>query len=374
MEAQILSSQNRRKRKTGDSGHQETLACSYRSFDGYLYTRAVFGLLLCPVATCNLADLLEDVDWLAQRNQPTSGKLLEFAEDWMEQKEDRETRLHALGVIIGSPTISEHDSAVVFLKKTIGCIASAVAYLHESDIKHKDLKPSNILLSRDGLWLTDFDTATDFSVLTSSITDNGERGTPKYFAPEVARFAPSGRAADVFSMGCIFFEIMILCIGHTLRLSMLLRAMNDKSFQSNLDNVEFWLVEDYRKGPGDAAVIDEYLLGLVRSMMDAEAHKRPTAGMVERDIALISGLSSIYDSTHALYQEQSVHRDCCYQEMFPTLIRNPFLVTGLDLAVTVTTGKTCFPSPFWNNCSFYVEFTNGDVIQAIQIFAVSTLV
>ena len=61
---------------------------------------------------------------------------------------------------------------------------SAVAYLHDQKIRHKDLKPSNILLTSDNLILSDFGSATDFSHLSQSATDN-ERGTPKYFAPEV---------------------------------------------------------------------------------------------------------------------------------------------------------------------------------------------
>lgn len=66
----------------------------------------------------------------------------------------------------------------------IGCLVSAVEYLHEQEIRHKDLKPSNVLLSSDGLDLSDFGSAKDFSLLSQSATDN-ERGTPKYFAPEV---------------------------------------------------------------------------------------------------------------------------------------------------------------------------------------------
>ena len=45
---------------------------------------------------------------------------------------------------------------------------------------------------QDRVWLTDFGTATDFSSQTMSATENGERGTPKYFSPEVAAFRPSG--------------------------------------------------------------------------------------------------------------------------------------------------------------------------------------
>ncbi|ORX93070.1 hypothetical protein BCR34DRAFT_580744 [Clohesyomyces aquaticus] len=44
----------------------------------------------------------------------------------------------------------------------------------------------------------------------TSATNNGERGTPKYSAPEVASWIPSGRAADIFSLGCIDNNCLLL--------------------------------------------------------------------------------------------------------------------------------------------------------------------
>ncbi|KAF2815084.1 kinase-like protein, partial [Mytilinidion resinicola] len=97
-----------------------------------------------------------------------------------------------------------------YLASKFGCLAKAIEYLHSQKIRHKDLKPSNVLLGRDNLWLTDFGSSTDFSMLSMSATENGERGTPKYFAPEVALYERNGRSADMFSLGCIFLEMLEL--------------------------------------------------------------------------------------------------------------------------------------------------------------------
>ncbi|CAG8983807.1 hypothetical protein HYALB_00006773, partial [Hymenoscyphus albidus] len=43
-----------------------------------------------------------------------------------------------------------------------GCLTSAVAYLHENNIRHKDIKPNNIVLKRDEIYITDFGTAIEF--------------------------------------------------------------------------------------------------------------------------------------------------------------------------------------------------------------------
>jgi serine/threonine protein kinase len=324
------------------------------------------GLLLWPVATCDLATLLEDIEWLVLQtsfwNQVTS----EPPEDRTEHEHDRKARLHALGI----PTESQASSispAATFLKQTIGCIAGAVAFLHASDIKHKDLKPSNILLSRDGLWLTDFGTATDFSVLTTSVSENGERGTPKYFAPEVASFAPSGRSADIFSLGCILFEIITLYMGHILQVSQKLRKSKDKSFQSNLGHIVTWFEEDLWIG---STAADDYLLGLVRWMMEEEEAARPTAEVVEEEIALMNGLGLTLCAKHARPRDSGVYRACC---CIKKCVGRTTVLSALNFKATinVTHGTKYLMSRPRPVCTVYLQHTGESLVESVHIFVVS---
>jgi serine/threonine protein kinase len=209
-------------------------------------------------------------------------------------------------------------------------------------------------------------------VLTTSVTDNGERGTPKYFAPEVARFEPSGRAADIFSMGCIFFEIMILCIECSLDLSVTLRSRNDRSFQSNLDNVKVWLIEDDWSDPQDTPSIEEYLSGLVGSMMDVEVDKRPTASIVEWDVAIISGKCSAYRSLYESSKEPGIYRDCCYQEAFRNQSRAMLPILGTEVMINITFGRTYLLPPYQNIWTFHIGYVDENLIQSVQMFAVSS--
>lgn len=150
------------------------------------------------------------------------------------------------------------QTAIGYLEKTIGCISGAVSYLHRSGIKHEDLRPPNIVLSAESLWVTDFGFATDFSALSSSLTDNGERSTPEYFSPEIANYDPSGSASDIFAMGYVFLEIIMLCMGYSLEISRTLRARQDKSFQANLDRITHWF--DTEDNLSQRAA-DEHLVG-----------------------------------------------------------------------------------------------------------------
>ena len=337
------------------------------------YTQGPFlGLLLWPIATCDLATLLEDVEWLQRREWVAFGSSVELPENWDDDEVDRQARLEALGVAFRNPLFSVRNSAVTLLKQTIGCIVGAVAYLHSSGIKHKDLKPSNILLSRDGLWLADFGTATDFSVLTSSVTDEGDRGTPKYYSPEVAKFAPSGRPADIFSLGCVLFEIMVMCEeAHKPGLSQKLRRSHDKSFQSNLDSIGRWLeAEDLSL---ESTATDDYLLGLVRWMMEEEAAMRPTADVVEQEILLINGLGLALCAKRVRQTRWDFYRPCCFPE--ERLDRGVGLPPSPEPVITirVTYGKSYLMSNWEPYCTVYLEHTGGGLIESVHLFTVSAL-
>ncbi|KAJ5606268.1 serine/threonine protein kinase [Penicillium lagena] len=237
------------------------------------YTHGPFlGLLLWPVAVCDLGTFLEDVDKLLQ--SPGTGDV------GIDYTATITQCLRSLG-------IDTPSSASTRLKQSIGCTSSAIAYLHQRSIRHKDIKPANILLSPAGLWVTDFGSSTDFTGISHSITQNGERGTPKYFAPEVAEYEPNGRSADIFSLGCVFLEMIGLCNGYSLEYLKSLRPNKDQSFHANLDSILHWFNfrETNVKSPAD-----QQLMALVREMLARAAQTRPTAEHIETRLRLINTL------------------------------------------------------------------------------------
>jgi serine/threonine protein kinase len=73
---------------------------------------------------------------------------------------------------------------------------------------HRDIKPSNILLenSVERVKITDFGLAR--AVNDTSLTAAGQiAGTPEYMAPEQARAEPVDQRSDLFSFGCVLYEM-----------------------------------------------------------------------------------------------------------------------------------------------------------------------
>ncbi|MBL7144972.1 MAG: protein kinase, partial [Phycisphaerae bacterium] len=93
-------------------------------------------------------------------------------------------------------------------------IADAVSAAHKKGIIHRDLKPSNIKITPDGrVKVLDFGLAKPYSSEGKksdvTATEPGRViGTPVYMSPEQARGKPTDHRTDIWSFGCIMFQIL----------------------------------------------------------------------------------------------------------------------------------------------------------------------
>ncbi|MGI8994480.1 MAG: protein kinase domain-containing protein [Nocardioidaceae bacterium] len=87
-------------------------------------------------------------------------------------------------------------------------VADGLAVAHAAGIVHRDVKPANFLVTRDGrVKITDFGIARARGA--ASVTDTGTiMGTPHYVAPEIAEGREATSASDIYSLGVVLYECL----------------------------------------------------------------------------------------------------------------------------------------------------------------------
>ncbi|KIN03014.1 hypothetical protein OIDMADRAFT_96488, partial [Oidiodendron maius Zn] len=110
-----------------------------------------------------------------------------------------------LGTYLTNANTSKHGE----LRTFFGCLATALEFLHEQKIRHKDIKPGNILVHGGNVLFTDFGLSLDFTDANGSTTTSMVNGmTLRYCAPEVVLQEPRNTSSDVWSLGVVFLEMI----------------------------------------------------------------------------------------------------------------------------------------------------------------------
>jgi len=88
-------------------------------------------------------------------------------------------------------------------------ICSAIEHAHKNKIVHRDIKPHNILMTKEGIAkVTDFGIAR--AVTSSTITMVGSTiGSVHYFSPEQARGGFIDEKSDLYSLGIAMYEMVV---------------------------------------------------------------------------------------------------------------------------------------------------------------------
>lgn len=178
----------------------------------------------------------------------------------------------------------ENDIDPMSLMKFFTCLASTLAYLHRELIKHMDIKPKNLLVRYNQpdhspdrepkIYLADFGIARSYDSALDAETCSPTPFTRIYAAPEVVAQETRGFKADIFSLGCVFAEMLSALEGSWEDL-VRVRERNsaDRSFQANIDSV----VEHIKHLPRRKSSIFWIPQLEFISMLNADPDKRPSA-------------------------------------------------------------------------------------------------
>lgn len=265
-------------------------------------------LLIWPAAICNLSTLLED---------------LEFLRLGEGDREDIIERLDALDIKDLSAIEPASQDQLLhsmtkcpleFLRNAIGCIARAMAYCHQNDVRHLDIKPSNILLKADRVYLADFGVSRDVSGQDQTTTE-GVPGTERWRAPELyADNGSSMQLSDIYSLGLVFLNIATVL--YNVRLAEFDEALRyssrstqeeqlyerEKKLNAHLENLTshalvtppFMFTYE-----GQETVRPRPVVNLIARMITPNPKNRLHAYKIDDKLSMLGGIHQIY------------HGECC---------------------------------------------------------------
>ncbi|KAI9857182.1 MAG: hypothetical protein M1813_008544 [Trichoglossum hirsutum] len=164
---------------------------------------------------------------------------------------------------------------ISLMRGFFGCLANALLYLHESKIRHRDIKPSNILVKGSTVYVTDFGISHDFGALTKSTTTADTAKTLLYAAPEVIELRPRNTKADIWSLGCVFLEMVTVLKGAKIQdLRAYFHERNESHcFWASPHATAEWVSNLREMSPRE----DNALLEWITEMLNLDARLRPTA-------------------------------------------------------------------------------------------------
>ena len=288
----------------------------------YTY-QARLSILIFPAACCDLRQLMSTMSACIEKGLSTShsGRTSPMISELTGARHPWDSNVGPVRKLKGNdsqevdaepwPLTTPIDGQIEMLQGYFVCLSQAIKYLHSSDVRHKDIKPENILIDESGsVILTDFGISRRFPKHTPHATNNEWKFTRKYASPEMMEDRNTLRddPSDVFSLGCVFLEMATLLRGKSLSnlsdhyAAIVNDTSKEEAYYCNLGRVHSWIdcLRAQRSLPGETENVQQShpnssiqmtaaLVG-IRKMLDKTPSSRPVSSELWKQFQDISAI------------------------------------------------------------------------------------
>ncbi|WP_327371866.1 serine/threonine-protein kinase [Streptomyces sp. NBC_01217] len=172
------------------------------------------------------------------------------------------------GRSLGALLAAEERLGTEQVARIAGQAAAGLAAAHRQGVVHRDIKPGNLMLDAEGsVKIGDFGIAQFVDDPSAALTTTGQIvGTSLYLAPERALGRTAGAASDMYSLGCVIYQLLL----------------GDPPFRSDTATATLYQHVDTppvplgQRGVQLSPAFDSYLLGLLAK----QPEDRPSAQQV----------------------------------------------------------------------------------------------
>lgn len=253
---------------------------------------------------------------------------------------------HDLWTVLEMPEL-ERRAVIsdVQLTRALGCLITGLAFIHNSHIRHQDIKPRNILIHKGKFLFADFGLAKDLTGASASITDGSIAGTPNYRAPELNTWDPRGRAADVFSLGCVLMEVWSALNGYGCD-----REDSDSfsslvPFSLQIPSIQWWITDKKTKSNGVPQALRLLWLNSCGDMLMETPGDRPRMTQVLHSLQATIDLESTMFCKSCVENNRSTARYSHASGESPSIASKNKWATGSEVSSGIQDIPVLPPSP-----------------------------
>jgi len=191
----------------GQGGYARVYKVKRKSDGEYLSMKSIPFHSLSPEEK---EDCLNECRILREVSHPL---FIAFVDSFMEENQLHIIMEYACGGDLSGLIKREREKGKYISEESIwrflAQISTGLSHLHQKRILHRDIKPSNIFLDRNNnVKIGDLGFGRILSSLSPHATSSV--GTPLYFSPEICQDKPYNEKTDVWSLGCLLYELCSL--------------------------------------------------------------------------------------------------------------------------------------------------------------------